>query len=292
MLTQVQRLNWMTRLILIVSWFVSGCASNPMAHADSLTVTQHIVKHSGVQIEVLAQGKGPLVVMLPSLGRSATDFDDLATRVASAGFRVLRPQPRGIGASVGPMKNLTLHDLAADVAAIIEKEGSSAIVAGHAYGNFVARTLAMDRPDLVRAVILLAPAGRVISPEMRNSIVKSGDPAFPREERLTHLKKAFFFDAHDPSVWLDGWYPAVGAMQREANDATKDESWRKAGQAPLLVIRAKQDALLLPSRTDGIPEELGERVSVVEIDRAGHALVPEQPGAVAEAIIIYAHRFK
>ena len=41
------------------------------------------------------------------------------TLLAADGFRVLRPQPRGIGASAGPMKNLTLHDFAADVAAVI-----------------------------------------------------------------------------------------------------------------------------------------------------------------------------
>jgi pimeloyl-ACP methyl ester carboxylesterase len=46
---------------------------------------------------VLAQGQGPLIVLLPSLGRGATDFDPIADRLADAAFRVLRPEPRGIG---------------------------------------------------------------------------------------------------------------------------------------------------------------------------------------------------
>jgi len=34
-------------------------------------------------------------------------------------------------------------------------------------------------------------------------------------------------------------------------------------------------------------EDIGERVMVVEIAKAGHALLPEQPEAVAKAVIDY-----
>jgi pimeloyl-ACP methyl ester carboxylesterase len=43
------------------------------------------------------------VVILPSYGRDGGDeFDSLAVALAGAGYRVLRPQPRGIGRSTGP----------------------------------------------------------------------------------------------------------------------------------------------------------------------------------------------
>jgi pimeloyl-ACP methyl ester carboxylesterase len=70
---------------------------------------------------VLAQGTGPTIVILPSLGRGATDYDEVADILAADGFRVLRPQPRGIGVSQGPMTGLTLHDYAGDVAAVIRQ---------------------------------------------------------------------------------------------------------------------------------------------------------------------------
>jgi len=38
-------------------------------------------------------------VILPSLGRSGADYDVVSANLASDGFRVLRPQPRGIGQS-------------------------------------------------------------------------------------------------------------------------------------------------------------------------------------------------
>ena len=68
-------------------------------------------------LEVLIQGEGCPIVLLPSLGRGAADFDAIAARLAEASYRVLRPQPRGIGASRGPWDGVKLEDLAADIAA-------------------------------------------------------------------------------------------------------------------------------------------------------------------------------
>jgi pimeloyl-ACP methyl ester carboxylesterase len=81
-----------------------------------------IVAYDDVRIEVIAEGAGPLIVMLPGRGRGSEDFDAVAAGLAKAGFRVLRPQPRGAGQSSGPMKNLTLHDFARDAAEVIRHE--------------------------------------------------------------------------------------------------------------------------------------------------------------------------
>src|SRR5690348_941892 len=99
-------------------------------------VSRSVISRGEVQIEVLDEGAGPLIVLLPSLGRGAEDFDLIAQRLAADGFRVLRPQPRGIGASRGPMSGINLHDYANDVAAAIEHAGAGpAFVVGHAFGN-------------------------------------------------------------------------------------------------------------------------------------------------------------
>ena len=89
-------------------------------------ISRTIVRRTDVAIEVLAQGRGPRIVLLPSLGRGASDFDPIAERLAGAGYRVLRPQPRGIGASRGPMTGIDLQDYAGDVAAVIAHDGGGA----------------------------------------------------------------------------------------------------------------------------------------------------------------------
>src|SRR6202161_2236791 len=64
-----------------------------------------IAFYDDVRIEVLAEGRGPLIVMLPSRGRVAEDFDGVADELVKAGFRVLRPQPRGAARSLGPRQH-------------------------------------------------------------------------------------------------------------------------------------------------------------------------------------------
>src|SRR4051812_49817405 len=119
--------------------------------ATSAERRSELVRYGDVQIEVVVEGAGPAVVLLPSLARDSDDYDQVAEGLAASGFRVLRPKPRGIGRSIGPMTNITLHDLARDVAEVVKKVGGGrAGIVGHAYGNWVARMTAADHPELVR----------------------------------------------------------------------------------------------------------------------------------------------
>ena len=252
----------------------------------STAVERKLVKRGSIHIEYYAQGHGPLLVLLPSLGRGAEDFDAIAMRLAPP-CRVLTPQPRGIGASRGLMAGVTLHDYAGDVALVIENEGGGpAVIAGHAFGNFVARATAADRPDLVRAVALLA-ATHVwpVPPDVRESIMKSSDLTLTEAERLRHLEHAFFAPGNDARVWLSGWYPEVKKAQRAATDATPQAEWWQAGTVPILDVQPEDDVMIPPESALRYREEFGERVTISCIPNAGHALLPEQPEAVALALL-------
>src|SRR5208282_4410059 len=182
--------------------------------------TRKIVPAREGRIEVIAEGEGPLLVLLPSSSRDAEDFDGIAASFAASGLRVLRPQPRGMGASVGRMEGITLHDFAADVASVIEADGGGpAVVLGHAFGQWVARTLAADRPDLVRGVVLAAAAAKNAPPELREHLARCASPDLPDDARLAALRVAFFAPGHDPSEWLNGWHKQAGAAQRAAANA-------------------------------------------------------------------------
>jgi pimeloyl-ACP methyl ester carboxylesterase len=120
-------------------------------------------------IEFLLEGAGDAVVVIPGGGLDASYFEELARRIAGAGFRAVAVNPRGVGASKGRLAGLTLHTLAGDVAAVIEALGSGpAHVVGHGFSNRVARCLAVDRPELVRSVILLAGVDSLL-PSLRSS---------------------------------------------------------------------------------------------------------------------------
>lgn len=255
--------------------------------------TTYAVQTQDGSIEVQASGRGPRIVLLPSLGRGAGDFAEIAPRLARAGCRVLCPQPRGFGASTGPLAHLTLHDYASDVAAVIEHDGGGAtLVGGHAFGNFVARTLAADRPDLAPAIALLAATHTwPLAPELRESINRCHDMSLSADVRLKHLEHVFFAPGNDASVWLDGWNDDVMHAERDATEGTPKSEWWTAGNARVLDVLPLEDPCTPPASRTRYRDEWGaHRVTLVEIPRAAHALLPEQPQAVADALLTYLSR--
>lgn len=103
-----------------------------------------------IMVEVLLRGKGPLVVLLPSLGRGASDFNDLAARIETAGFRTAAINPPGIGKSTRS-KAATLADYAREVFEVIKaltargkKPVVPAVLIGHAHGSRLARAVAVQ----------------------------------------------------------------------------------------------------------------------------------------------------
>jgi pimeloyl-ACP methyl ester carboxylesterase len=246
------------------------------------------VAYDGVKVTWLQQGSGPAVVMIPSLGRGAADFDDLARRVAAAGFEVLRIQPRGIDGSAGPMTGITLRNLADDVAHVIEASGARrAVVLGHDDGNRVARATAAYFPDRVSAVILVGSGGKVPpDPQARAALRATFDTTLSHEAHLKDVATAFFAPGHDPAVWDGGWYPATAGMEGVAGGATPTSEWWTAGSsAPILVVQGLQDRIAPPANADALKRDVGGRAQVVFIDGAGHALLPEAPDRLATAVV-------
>lgn len=269
-------------------------------------MTRHseIVTAGDVSIETYLDGEndGSDVVLLPSYGRDGgDDFDPLTAALADAGYHVLRPQPRGIAQSAGPMTGVTLQDLGEDIAHVVSKLGHGpAALLGHAFGNFVARAVATDHPGLVSSLMPAAAGVGTVPDEITSAPFRAGDLRLPAEERLAALKTAFFAPGHDPSAWLTDWYPETLRMQRGAATASgsKDGGWagsagsqvsryRAGGTAPIFQIIAEYDPFLPKDQWGLLRSEFGSRVTSTVIKDASHALFPEQPAAAATAVLGY-----
>lgn len=274
-------------LIAAIAIAMANMATN--ARAESRLVSTA----SGGQAEFLVDGQGPAILMIASLGRGASDFDDLSRRLVAAGFMTVRPEPRGAGKSTGPVNNITLHDLAADAAAVIGAlDGKPVIVIGHAFGQRVGRTLSADRPELVKAMIMIAAGGKAaMIPGAQRALLGSFRLDQPEATRMEDVRRAFFAPGNDPKVWRDGWYPDVAKVQLAASQATPAEGWWNAGSSiPLLVIQGLQDTVAPPDNGHMMKAEMGDRVELIDIDGAGHAMLPEQPDRIADAVIAFARK--
>lgn len=248
------------------------------------------VQNKDAQIAYVVAGPSgdiaPTVCLIASTGRGPEDFAHLAEGLAAAGIRVVLPWPRGAGASNGPLEGITFHDFAADAAAALEAETgrAGAVIVGHAYGCWIARTVAQDRPDLVDGIILLAAGGGSWPADLSRAIEIAMDPQAPEADRLAALQRGFFAEGHDPRPWLDGWHARLVVAQRKARAATDQETWWPSGIAPMLDVVGLQDPFRAPEARDFYVREFAPRVTLITIDGASHALPDEQPDAVARVM--------
>ncbi len=242
-------------------------------------------------IDVVIDGEAqhPAIVLLPSSQRDSLDFDTVAQALVAADYRVLRPQPRGMGKSTAPEPGLDLHDLALDTKRVIDHYAQGrAIVAGHAYGHFIARVTDLDYPAAVRGVAMLGAGARTFPAGLTQDLDLAADVKQSRADRLAALQRAFFAPGNDPTPWLEGWHPEWRDIYREASATPPKSSWWPRSHAPILDLQGADDPWRPESTRHELRDALPDRVTVRVIPHASHALVIEQPAAVAEAITAWA----
>lgn len=240
-----------------------------------------------VVVEAMIRGSGETIILIPGRGLSADSFTELAKALDKAGYRTAAINPRGIEGSTGPLEKLTLKDYATDVAGVIKALGASrAHVLGHAYGNRVARTLAVESPALVETVILLAAGGKVgPTPEAVRASEKLESADATRAEKIEATRVVYFGSKSDPMPWVDlKDFTAASQAQLAALRATPRTSWWSGGAAPMLVIQGLEDKIAPPENGRALRDEFSDRVTLVELPNAGHALLIEEPKAIAKAI--------
>src|SRR5215475_7227731 len=251
----------------------------------------HTVRLDGAVIEFLAEGAGDSIVLVPGLGLDTSYFADLIRRLARAGFRAIAVNPRGAGASTGSTDGLTLHTLAADVAAVIDSLPARPVhVVGHGFGNRVARCLVTDRPDLAQCVVLLGGAGDFEpTAEVVGALRSWARPDATESDCLDYMR----FAVANPSaarriLRVSTRWPAVAVAQQSASRAMRpgDLRW-DTSRAPILVVQGLADPISPPHLGHALRDQLGDRVRVRDIPDAGHMIFLEQPDAVADAMISF-----
>lgn len=250
--------------------------------AESITANNGIAT-----LSARIAGSGPTFVLLPGLGRPSSDLDGFAELLVDAGYRVVLPEPRGIPPSTGELEGITLHDLAADIAAVLGAAGGApAVLVGHAFGNRVARTLAADAPHLVRLVVLLSCSGMVQpEPAIAEAIRLAQAPDTPPDVREQAVRDAWYGPGRDISTWLSGWSQPVMRAYLAAAAATPVSDWWTAGQAPVLIVQGLCDVSAPAGNGRLLHAEIGPRGTLLELPGIGHALPVEDPEAVARAVL-------
>ena len=128
--------------------------------AEEKQMDKGFVSVNGQQMYFERHGKGgtPLVLLHGAFSAIGTSFGAMLPRLAE-GREVIAFELQGHGHAPDTDRPLRLETLAADVAAGLEQLGvSQADVFGYSLGAGVALQLVLDRPDLVRKLVLTSLA--------------------------------------------------------------------------------------------------------------------------------------
>ncbi len=136
---------------------------------------------NGAIVEYVDEGDpaGQPVVFSHSLGANLHLWDKVVDRMP-AHFRLIRFNTRGHGKGSSPSANWTIASLADECAALLDqlKLDQACVFVGLSLGGLLAQQLALERPDLVKMLILSNTGARIGDQAMwqsRIEAVRSGN---------------------------------------------------------------------------------------------------------------------
>lgn len=239
-------------------------------------------------------GSGPLVVLAPGMGDLRATYRFLVPLWVAAGFEVVATDLRGHGDSDVTFGSYGDSETACDLVALIEHLGPPAIVVGNSMSAGSAVIAAAQRPDLVRALVLLGPF-------VRDGKTSALDRALFRLA-LVPLWAARVWHLYLPALYVGRKPDDFAAYRRQVVEALRRPGYAKAfsrtartshaeaeslvGQvhAPALVVMGAQD----PDFADPVAEAKWVAGALgcahVMIEDAGHYPQSQQPAKVWAAI--------
>ena len=165
-------------------------------------ITQY--QHDGLTFDVLDEGPldGTPVVLLHGFPERSTSWRAVAPILHEAGIRTYALDQRGYSAGARPTRrrDYRMVHLCGDVAALIERIGSTVHLVGHDWGAVVGWMVAAERPDLLRSWTAISvphpmaflKAGLTSSQGLRSWYI--GFFQVPRLAELTARRPGGFFD--------------------------------------------------------------------------------------------------
>jgi len=255
-----------------------------------------MLARDGGSIAYEVRGDGPLVVCIPGMGDLRSNYRFLAPALVDAGYRVATFDLRGHGDSDATFS--AFDDVAAggDALALVERlDAGAAVLVGNSMGAGAAVWAAAERPDLVRALVLLGPfvrngdASALMRGLFRVSMQRPWARAVWRAYAPTLYAGAHApdHDAHlrelDASLGRPGHVAALVATSR--TDHTPAEKRLADVLIPTLVVMGECDPDFKDPQAEArfVATATGGRV--VMVPDAGHYPQAQRPDVVNPAVL-------
>jgi 3-oxoadipate enol-lactonase len=260
--------------------------------------TEFTAHSADTQLACVRRGSGaPLLLIMGVAGHHRMWREEFVARLAEQ-FDVIAYDHRGIGES-SPTESFTLDDLVRDAVAVLDWAGvADAHVVGLSMGGTVAQLVALDHPERVRSLSLVAtwPGGDDV---FGDGVIKlAGAGKAPDEETATWMMfeanfgPAFVAETQNFPQFRDTGLairvPTAVTMSQMAAAADHEALDRlHTVKAPTLVVHGTQDAIVKASAGERLAGAIpGARLELWP--GLGHLLCWEAPERLAEAITLHA----
>jgi len=256
----------------------------------------------GAEIYYELRGSGPAVVFVHA-GIADSGMWDEQFDTLSAEFSVVRYDMRNFGQTVAGETAFADWE---DLAAVMQKLAiESAFIVGASMGATVAVELALERPELVRGLILVSPGifpGHEPSGELRRGWSKLGQALDSgNTDRALDVELDMWVDraGHRPTAVREAVRRRVRQMNARAYELASDAPNRKPLRppaltrlkqiaAPTLIVTGDRDmpdiATIAKRLERGIPN-----VQTATVPDAAHILNMEQPDRFNELVLDFLH---
>jgi len=288
---------------------ITACAAGSKEHGVDAEIPPEgrLVTLPGGRIHAIVRGEGPDLVMIHGANTNARDFSfDLIGRMADE-FRVIAFDRPGFGYSddfgepLSPMAQAAILRRAAE-----QLDVEHPVVLGHSYGGSVALAWALQAPDAVAGMTLLAPASHPWPGELGlwyqlSASALGQEVILPMVSRLApralldqSLKRVFAPDPV-PEGYLDHLGVDLTLRTRQLRiNARQVDSLKgylkdmapgySALGMPIEVIHGREDRTVgLEYHAERLADDV-ESVSLTRVDGMGHLPHHADPELVAETI--------
>jgi pimeloyl-ACP methyl ester carboxylesterase len=239
-------------------------------------------------------GELPHTVVLHGIGSAATPFGAVLSRLQRHAKRVSAPDMPGHGFSPEPSQRLTpeaLTDAMRD--ALDHLIDEPAVLCGNSLGGAVALRYAIERPEKVRGLVLISPAGARFTDAELDGLRKTFDLGSTRDtvaflERLYH-RPPWFAPLLAGEVREMMRRPVVQDLLRSATpDHAPTPEEVAALPMPVLFLWGRSERLLPASSLEWFRRHLPPHAVVEEPHGVGHCPHFDDPAALAARIVEFA----
>ncbi len=257
---------------------------------------------AGISIHYYTGGEGEPLLLLHGLAGSSGNWVEMMPELIRR-HRVISVDLPGHAGSAKAPRGASIDDFAAMAAAVLAAEvDTPAVVAGHSFGGLVALRLARSHPELVRGLLLIAPAGIATTTRLIRSLVLASTTVRPGRwvAPLRHryagrgwYRRAVFrpwFVSDATTVTERATHGLLGAQREHADTKTAaramnlDDPRRDLAEVacPVVLVWGARDPQLPLDDAFEYTRRLGAKLRVVA--DCGHLVIVERPAACLDAL--------